>query len=129
MTKEWGMMNKITPIRYVHSHTPGFTKEAARSALDLQYVRAYEGDWMDRATGQSTHRTFYDEREWRAASPTDDGWIDFKFGDIRHIIVTTNDERKAIGNQLIDASEDLEIGDETRVWGKIHIASEIFGDI
>ncbi len=185
------MMNEVTPIRYVHSHSPDFTSESYIKVLDLlwhlqehghdlfkllsrdladsgdaeaptdadfqnlpkgikkvmaaansefmsllshwhkvmQYVRAYEGDWTDRATSQPTHRTFYDEREWRAASPAEDDWIAFKFKDIRYLIVTTEAEKKAIGEQLIAASDDFEIDDQTHVWGRIHIGEEILRDI
>ena len=191
MTKEWGMQNEVTPIRYVHAHSPDFTSETYNKVLDLplalqnhghdlfkllsqvlaesghadaptdadfqnlpsgmkkvlaaanseylellshwhkimQYVRAYEGDWTDRATKQPTHRIFYDEREWRAASPAEGDWISFKFSDIRRIIVTTDDERNAIAQQLIDASDDLEIDQANQIWSKIYIGEEILRDV
>ncbi len=191
MTKEWGMMNEVTPIRYVHAHSPDFTSETYNKVLDLpyylqehghdlfrllshisaesgdaeaptdadfqnlpngvkkimasanaefmsllshmnkvmQYVRAYEGDWTDRANGQPSHRTFYDEREWRAASPAEDDRIAFKFRDIRHLIVTSDAEKKTLSEQIIAASDDLEVDDETQVWSKIHIGEELLRDI
>ena len=191
MTKDWGRMNEVTPIRYVHAHSPDFTSETYDKVLDLpfhlqkhghdlfkllshvlaasgdaeapsetdfkslpngikrvmaaansefmellshwhkvmQYVRAYEGDWTDRATNQPTHRIFYDEREWRAASAAEGDWIAFKFKDIRYLIVTTEAEKKLVAQQLIAASDDFEIDDPTQVWSKIHIGEEILRDV
>lgn len=191
MTKEWGMANKVTPIRYVHSRSPDFTSDTYNKVLDLprqlqehgpdifrllgrvladlgdpdaptkaefenlpngikkvmeaansefigllshlhelmQYVRVYEGVWTDRVTKQETPRVFYDEREWRAASPSGDKIIRFKFRDIRHLIVKTEAEKKDIAHQLIVAFDSLEIDDTTQVWSKIQIGEEILRDV
>ena len=95
----------------------------------MNFVRVYDGDWTDRATGQEAHRAFYDEREWRAASEIEDDCIAFKFNDIRHVIVTSEEERNLLGQQLIDAAEDLEITDQTQIWSKIQVGKNIFGDV
>jgi len=191
MTKEWGMKNEVTPIRYVHAHSPDFISETYNLILDIpgylrqhndnlfeflsqvlnekgdddsltkedldslspgvkkllafangeylnllshwhrvmQYVRAYDGDWTDRSTGQKTHRTFYNEREWRAASYAEGDWIQFKFADIRHLIVTTEDEKKALAEQFLASVDDFEITDPTQVWSKIRLGSELYSDL
>ena len=94
----------------------------------MPFVRIYEGEWTDRATGRQGHRVFYDEREWRAASTEPNAMLQFKFADIRHIIVQTEDERTAIANQMISQAERLGISMSHLAWTKIRIAEELFGD-
>lgn len=191
MSKEWGMKNGVTPIRYVHAHSPDFTSDTYNIILDMpahlrqykddlfqlfskvltdngdneaptqedldslpleiknlmnfvnmeyqrllmhwhrvmQYVRAYEGDWIDRTTQQKTHRVFYDEREWRAASYAEGDWIQFKFDDIRYLIVTTEVERRSLADLLTSVADDLEITDPNQVWSKIHIGENLYSDV
>lgn len=191
MTKQWGMKNKVTPIRYVHPNSPDFKGEIYNKILDLppylkqhnndifrfvtrvlteleniqaptyedlkklpegmknllsmvnlefkrvlfhwhevmKYVRLYEGDWIDRVTGKVTHRIFYDEREWRAATDDKNARLSFTFKDINHLIVKTENERRILGKQIIDLQEELEVVDNTQVWSRIRIGEEILRDI
>lgn len=94
----------------------------------MPLVRIYEGEWTDRVTNQTAHRVFYDEREWRAVSWDSQAVLQFKFADIRHIIVQTEDERTAIANQMISQAEQLGISMPHLAWTKVRIAEELFGD-
>jgi hypothetical protein len=191
MTKQWGMANKITPIRYIHENSPGFEGETYNKILDLpshlsehdnnifhlltyilrersnieapseedfenlpegmknvlkmanlefnkilslwhevmNYVRKYEGDWEDRVSENITHRIFYEEREWRAATNEKDAKLNFTFKDITHLIVNTENERNILGEQIIKRSRDLEVEDERKIWCKIHIGEDLYRDI
>ena len=190
MTKEWGMRNCVTPIRYVHKQSPDFSHDFYDRVLDLPkymrfkntdlhglfleiiaqsdlaeapseeemaalspgvknvmlavntaylelisqiqrilpFVRLYEGVWRDRVTGEETNRVFYDEREWRAAAFDDEKAIPFRFDDIRHLIVSTEEERKQLAQQMLARKEFLLIKDETQIWSKIHTADSIYRD-
>lgn len=191
MTKQWGMMNKVTPIRYIHANSPGFEGETYNKMLDLpshliehdnnlfrllahilrerekikapseedfeklpegmknvlkmanlefnrvlshwhevmNYVRKYEGDWEDRVSGNITHRIFYEEREWRAATNDKYAKLTFTFRDITHLIVNTEKEQNILGEQIIKRSRDLEVEDEKIIWSKIHIGKDLYRDI
>lgn len=191
LTKEWGMANGVTPIRYVHARSPDFTSETYNKVMDLPnylrqhghdihrvfadvmaelgeldvpteadfqnlpigiksvmagvngeflslvshmqaimpYVRTYEGEWTDRATNKQKHRVFYDEREWRASTQDGDGKLVFGFDDVRSLIVTSNDERKILAQQLIAAADRLGITDYTDVWGKIQVGENLYPDL
>lgn len=52
LTKEWGMANGVTPIRYIHSRSPDFTSETYNKVMDLpNYLRRH---------GHDIHRVFAD---------------------------------------------------------------------
>jgi hypothetical protein len=92
-------------------------------------TRICEGKWIHRTTGEETERRFYDEREWRAITFTPDHRLTFELNDVRHIIVTSDEERRQLGELMIAQSEKLKITDPTKVWGVIKVGSELFDDI
>lgn len=108
--------------------------EFSRSCLEhywktFQYTRIYEGRWVDRSNHLDTTRKFYDEREWRAVTANPDDKLLFQFGDIKHIIVTSEAERKDIGESLLSRAGPLNIPDASSVWSVIKIGEHIFADV
>lgn len=95
----------------------------------FHFTRICDGKWTDRTTGAVAERSFYDEREWRAVSFTTNHRLAFELNDVRHIIVTSDEERRQLGELMISQSGKLKIADPTKVWGIIKVGSELFGDI
>ncbi len=95
----------------------------------FHFTRIYEGEWKDRSTGETTIRRFYDEREWRAVTFDPDDKLLFQFEDIKHIIVTSEAERKEMGELLISLTGQLKISDTSSVWSLIKIGEQIFADV
>lgn len=95
----------------------------------FHFTRIWEGKWTDKATGRETLRRFYDEREWRAVTFDSNQRLAFELSDVRHIIVTSDEERRQLGELMISQADRLKIADNTKVWGIIKIGSEIFDDI
>ena len=95
----------------------------------INLTRVYEGEWTDRSTGDTTIRRFYDEREWRAVSFKAESRLTFKFDDIQHIIVSSEAERKVLGDLILSMGESMNAPDSSAVWGLIKVADKIYGDV
>lgn len=94
----------------------------------FQFTRLYEGKWTDRINQNTTTRRFYDEREWRAVTHKPDQRLGFKFSDIRHIIVISEEECRELGATIIQSGEKLGVTDEASIWQRIQIADKIYED-
>lgn len=116
-------------VKRLHNNVNGFVQDCLEQFFGaFHFTRICEG--VNLATSKQTQRKFYDEREWRAVSFNQKKQaLTFDLADVRHIIVTTEDERAELGELIISQSEKLKIADPTRVWGIVKIGSEIFGDI
>lgn len=187
LSKDWGIINGITPIRYVHRYTPdvfddkvnlissfvenpdmrsviihtvnellsksgiqqNITKEDISNLPDkFQYLisgydhiindichfifshfglmRAYEGKWEDRVTGELTHRRFYDEREWRSLD-TDGtkGNLTFTAENIDKIYVPTEKEKKEVVLFFKKHKSQFEIKNFNNFVRKIGLTNEV----
>lgn len=63
----------------------------------VEYLRAYEGKWIDRTTNKETDRIFYYEHEWRAIQPTSKPeYLEFPIDSIEYIIVSKSEEKEMI---------------------------------
>ncbi len=87
----------------------------------LQFTRVYEDEWTDRVTGETVIRRFYDEREWRAVAFSPDDRLPFFLGDVRRIIVTTDAERRELGELILSMRNELKVPDEPSVWSLIQL--------
>lgn len=73
----------------------------------LDYLRAYEGDWIDRTTNEKTIRKFFYEHEWRATTlKSDTPNLKFEYSDITYLIVTTEEEKKELLNLGMEEIKD-----------------------
>ena len=95
----------------------------------FNFTRIYEGEWTDRTTGEKCERRFYDEREWRAVGRDSRTRLNFKFADIKHIIVTSDAEHKEVASIIRSLADDLEVADETAIWRVIKVGSDIYPDV
>jgi hypothetical protein len=69
-----------------------FSKIIILFLLSIRLLKSYKGTWKDRVTNVKTERIFYNEREWRSLKQHDEhNFLTFKFEDINHIIVLTNE--------------------------------------
>ena len=95
----------------------------------FQYTRIYEGRWADRANQCDTLRRFYDEREWRTVSREPNKRLTFQLEDIRHVIVTSEDEVRQLGALMNGLNGKLGMHDEASIWQRIHVADKIYSDV
>ncbi|MFA7288559.1 MAG: abortive infection system antitoxin AbiGi family protein [Melioribacteraceae bacterium] len=87
------------------------------------FLRSYEGDWVDRITKEITKRRYYDEREWRAVKNADEtGNLLMNPEDITDIIVNTPEERKDIYSFMCDI---LKNGNKKVIESKITMWEDI----
>jgi hypothetical protein len=161
LSKKWGIKNGITPIRYIHRHSPdiehsmhrmirdsymmyqGYGHDPFKYFMDFvikpqkarpatqeelenipdcvkkciyymnaqlmsiaeyflfvqNYLRDYEGEWTDRVTNKNVNRRFYDEKEWRAISQSnEDKNLEFELEDVTEIIVNSESEKARIAD-------------------------------
>ena len=70
--KVYGRENSITPVLYIPTDSPISDELLFLSGENklggnplLPYYKRYEGEVIDKKTGKSSKRRFYDEREWR----------------------------------------------------------------
>lgn len=92
---------------------------------NVALLRAYEGEWTDRTTGNKTNRIFYDEREWRSVGdPDPDHNLRFHKTDITDILLKREDERKEIVSHIIANCQHLDFKDEDEVKSLIRIKNE-----
>jgi hypothetical protein len=93
------------------------------------YLRAYEGDWIDRETSNEVHRIFYDEREWRLIQTNpNENYLPFTFSDLNHIMVLEKSEKETICAFMIDHFK-LTGKNKNEVWSKVKIWSDFEKDI
>lgn len=65
--------------------------------FSASYLRVHDGVWTDRVSGEDTHRTFYDENEWRIVRPLGHGdYITFTAADLSCVLVETTEQRDEI---------------------------------
>ncbi len=69
------------------------------SLYSMGFLRLYKGTWKDRVSQQDTERVFYNEREWRALKPHDNGFF-------RKVLFLHEYCRSTLGRQKL------------RIWGK-----------
>ena len=55
--------------------------------------------------------------------------LTFKFDDIQHIIVSSEAERKVLGDLILSMGESMNAPDSSAVWGLIKVADKIYGDV
>jgi len=92
-------------------------------------TRVYEGEWVDRTTRAVTQRRFYDEREWRAVTDDPEQKLPFLFDDVTHIIVTSADEKKEMGELIESRAQELGVKNTRDIWGRIHIGYQLFSNV
>jgi len=77
-------------------------EELCNNLLDFcdfsaSYLRVHDGVWTDRGSGEDTHRTFYDENEWRIVRTHRHGdYISFTADDLACVLVETSEQRDEI---------------------------------
>lgn len=65
--------------------------------FSASYLRVHDGIWTDRVSGEDTHRTFYDENEWRIVRSHGHGdYIMFTADDLSCVLVETAEQRDEI---------------------------------
>ena len=87
MTKEWAVKNNVNPVLYINDEVELCNKIKSNYALLIEernagsvdsiqfiidnllyqyaYIKPYQEDVYDRATGENIIKRFYNEREWR----------------------------------------------------------------
>lgn len=95
----------------------------------FHFTRIHEGNWKDRVTGETRRRRFYDEREWRIVAMKDATPLMFQWKHIQYILVTSEEERKRIGELLLQSKCKLGIDDPTSVWAKILIGPDLLPNL
>jgi hypothetical protein len=73
-----------------------YLKVLAHLLQTMHLTRVYQGPWVDRVTGKTVRRRFYDEREWRAISFIEGQRLNFEWSDVKYVIVKNEAERKRI---------------------------------
>ena len=97
--------------------------------FSASFLRLYAGEWDDRATGQPTHRRFYDEREWRIVRSSDErDYVEFTEADLTHVLVDTNDQRSAVIDYALSDCGNLRIRNKDDFARKVRTFSETFDE-
>jgi len=97
--------------------------------FSASYLRLHDGDWEDRASGNITHRIFYEENEWRIVrSPGHADFVRFTVREIVCILVETDQERDEIINHAMTNCHMLEIADREMLSRKVKTYTEVLGD-
>jgi hypothetical protein len=93
-------------------------------------MRRSKGPWEDRNTGETTERSFYDEREWRSLDINGErGNLKFTANDISKIFIPKQAERSKLVGFFKNNKSKFELENVDKIKYKIHLTEEYFKDI